>query len=167
MMGIVSRSLRPPPHRLCALFESGRITREQLQAAMRIHQQRLLTEIVEARANPVMAYLDLKRSKFAAALLERRHGARLIRQVLSALADLEGFQPAELLWNASHRDVPLHCFFRMRREPIFRLIRITMDPLTVTVVIAHGRAAKRHTTRQELLLVRDRFGNLSAGKTRF
>jgi hypothetical protein len=30
-------------------------------------------------------------------------------------------------------------------------------------VIEHGRAAKRHTTRQEIQLLRDRFGKLSAG----
>ena len=154
--------LLPPPHRLVALFERGSITREQLQAAMTIHQQRLLVEIVEARENPVLAYLDEKLSRYAAYRLERRHGERLIRMVLKALADIDGFPPADLLWNANHPDVPLHCFFRIRREPVFRLIRITMDPLGVTVVIEHGRAAKRHATREEIHLMRDRFGLLSA-----
>ena len=82
--------------------------------------------------------------------------------VLGALADIENFPPADLLWNAGHPDVPLHCFFRLRREPVFRLIRLTMDPLGVKVIIEHGRSSKRQTTRQEIQLVRDRFGKLSA-----
>ncbi|MCH2064684.1 MAG: hypothetical protein MK194_13245 [Roseibacillus sp.] len=154
--------LLPPPHRLVALFENGGITRAQLQAAMTIHQQRLLVEIAEARENPVLSYLDEKLSRFAANRLERRHGERLIRMVLGALAGIENFPPADLLWNAGHPDVPLHCFFRLRREPVFRLIRLTMDPLGVKVIIEHGRASKRDTTRQEIQLLRDRFGNLSA-----
>lgn len=163
MIAAVARSLLPPPNRLFTLFESGQITREQLQAAMVIHQQRLLVEIAEARQNPVVAYLDEKLSRFAAARLERRHGERLVRQVLAALAEIDQFPLADLLWNAGHRDVPLYCFFRLRREPVFRLIRIELQPLMVKVVLEYGRAAKRHTTRQEILLQRDRFGNLSAG----
>lgn len=133
---------------------------------MAIHQQRLLVEIAEARQNPVLAYLDEKLSRFAASRLESRHGERLIRQVLTALAEIENFAPADLLWNAGHRDVPLYCFFRLRREPVFRLIRLKIDPLIVTAVVEHGRAAKRHTTRQEIQLLRDRYGNLRAGAQR-
>ena len=58
---------------------------------MTIHQQRLLVEISEARENPVLSYLDEKLSRFAANRLERRHGERLIRMVLGALADIENF----------------------------------------------------------------------------
>lgn len=165
-MSSVAHSLLPPPNRLFALFEKGQITREQLQAAMVIHQQRLLVEIAEARQNPVLTYLDEKLSRFAASRLEQRYGERIIRQILVALSEITNFPPADLLWNAGHRDVPLYCFFRLRREPVFRLIRIKMDPLAVTAVVEHGRAAKRHTTRQEFKLVRDRFGNLSAGHDR-
>ncbi|MEO1824237.1 MAG: hypothetical protein ABGZ31_00900 [Roseibacillus sp.] len=152
-----------PPHRLMALFEKGGITRAQLQAAMSVHQQRLLVEIAEARKSPALSFLDEKLSRYAASRLERRHGAKIIRMVLRALADIDGFPPADLLWNAEHPDVPLHCFFRLRREPVFRLISLTVDPLGVKVVIEHGRAAKRHTTRQEIQLLRDRFGKLTAG----
>ncbi len=162
MISTVAQSLLPPPNRLFALYEGGRITREQLHAAMFIHQRRLLIEIAEARQNPVLAYLDEKLSRFAAARLERRHGERLIRQVLHALSELEGFPPSELLWNASHLDVPLHCFFRLRREPVFRIIRIEMQPLTVNVVLERGAASKKDTTREEYVLHRDRFGKLSA-----
>ena len=87
---------------------------------MTIHQQRLLVEIAEGRENPVLSCLDEKLSRYAANRLERRHGERLIRMVLGALADIENFPPADLLWNAGHPDVPLHCFFRLRREPVFR-----------------------------------------------
>ncbi|HBM76830.1 MAG TPA: hypothetical protein DD438_01865 [Verrucomicrobiales bacterium] len=152
-----------PPHRLVALFERGGITRAQLQAAMTVHQQRLLMEIAEARQSPVLSFLDEKLSRYVASRLERRHGEKIIRMVLRALADIDDFPPADLLWNAEHPDVPLHCFFRLRREPVFRLISLTVDPLGVKVVIEHGQAAKRHTTRQEIRLVRDRFGKLSAG----
>lgn len=152
-----------PPHRLVALFERGGITRAQLQAAMNVHQQRLLMEIAEARKSPVLSFLDEKLSRYTASRLERRHGEKIIRMVLRALADIDDFPPADLLWNAEHPDVPLHCFFRLRREPVFRLISLTVDPLGVKVVIEHGRAAKRHTTRQEIQLLRDRFGKLSAG----
>lgn len=130
---------------------------------MAIHQRRLLVEIAEVRQNPVLAYLDEKLGKFAAGRLERRYGERLIRMVLRALADIENFPPADLLWNAGHSDVPLHCFFRVRREPVFRLLRITMNPHGVTVIIEHGRASKRRTTRQEIHLRRDRFGKLHPG----
>lgn len=133
---------------------------------MVIHQQRLLVEIAEARQNPVRAYLDEKLSRFAAARLERRHGERLVRQVLCALSELDHFPPSELLWNANHRDVPLHCFFRLRREPVFRIIRIEMQPLSVNVVLERGAASKRHTTREEYVLTRDRYGALSVGGRR-
>ena len=152
-----------PPHRLVALFEKGGITRAQLQAAMSVHQQRLLVEIAEARKSPALSFLDEKLSRYAASRLERRHGEKIIRMVLRALADIDGFPPADLLWNAEHPDVPLYCFFRLRREPVFRLISLTVDPLGVKVVIEHGRAAKRHTTRQEIQLLRDRFGKLTVG----
>lgn len=148
------------------MFENGRITREQLQAAMRYHQQCLLVEIAEARRNPVLAYLDERLSRHAAAKLERRHGEGLIRNVLGALAALEGFPPAQQLWNARHRDVPLHCFFRVRREPVFRITRLETEPLIVNVTVEHGRAPKRHTTREEFLLHKDRFGQLVAGVRR-
>tara|TARA_B100001115_G_C15703965_1_gene341549 strand:+ start:66 stop:560 length:495 start_codon:yes stop_codon:yes gene_type:complete len=152
-----------PPHRLMALFEKGGITRAQLQAAMSVHQQRLLLEIAEARKRPALSFLDEKLSRYVASRLERRHGEKIIRMVLRALADIDGFPPADLLWNAEHSDVPLHCFFRLRREPVFRLISLTVDPLGVKVVIEHGRAARRHTTRQEIQLLRDRFGKLTVG----
>ena len=124
------------------------------------YQRELLVEIEEARRNPVVAYLEERLSRYTAARLERRHGERLVRQVLVGLSNLEGFPPANLLWNAGHRDVPLHCFFRIRREPVFRLMRLEPGPLTVAVTLEHGRAAKRFTTREELVLHRDRHGRL-------
>lgn len=127
---------------------------------MTIHQQQLLVEIAEARRNPVLAYLDDKLSKFTANRLERRHGERLIRQILRALSELENFPPANLVWNAGHRDVPLHCFFRIRREPVFRILRIERTCPYVKIVIEHGKAAKRHTTRQTLFLEQTRYGDL-------
>jgi hypothetical protein len=166
MMEAVSGQLLPPPHRLVALFESGRITRAQLQEAMSCHQRDLLSEIEQARRNPLLAYFDEHLSRYLVARLERNYGELLIRQVLAALSNLAGFPPANLLWNAGHRDVPLHCFFRIRREPVFRLVQLETGPLTVSVTVEHGKASKRLTTREEFLLHRDRFGNLVAGVRR-
>ncbi len=129
---------------------------------MALHQRELLDEIEETRRNPVMAYLDERLCRYAAARLERRHGERLIRQVLEALSHIEAFPPASLLWNAPHEDVPLHCFFRVRREPVFKLVKIERGSLTVEVTVEHGRVPKRLTTRESFLLFRDRFGKLVA-----
>ena len=161
-MGSVTAPQVPPPPRLFELLESGVISRQQLQAAMSYHQRLLLVEIAEARRNPVRSYLEERLNRFAAARLERRHGERLVRQVLVALGRMEGFPLANLLWNASHRDVPLHCFFRTRREPVFRILRLQREALMVSVVLEHGRAPKRHTTREEVRLRRDRHGGLVA-----
>ena len=152
--------LLPTPAQLFRLFENGDITRAQLQAAMMMHQHHLLGEIAEARRNPVAAYLDDRLSKRAASRLERRHGEGFLRQVLVAMGEIPGFPPSDLLWNAGHRDVPLHCFLRVRREPVFRILRIHSEPFYVKVLVEHGAARKRDTTREEVILRRNRFGRL-------
>ncbi|NNC88095.1 MAG: hypothetical protein HKN82_06500 [Akkermansiaceae bacterium] len=152
--------LLPTPVQLFRLFENGDITRAQLQAAMSMHQHHLMIEIAEARRNPLAAYVDDRLSKRAAHRLERRHGERFVRLVLSALGEIPGFPPSNLLWNAGHRDVPLHCFLRVRREPVFRVIRIDTHPVVVKVLVEHGAARKRDTTREEITFRRNRFGKL-------
>jgi hypothetical protein len=152
--------LLPTPVQLFRLYENGDITRAQLQAAMAMHQHHLLVEIAEARRNPIAAYVDDKLSKRAAARLERRHGEGFVRQVLVAMGEIPGFPPSNLLWNAGHQDVPLHCFMRVRREPVFRILRIDVQPVMIKVLVEHGAARKRDTTREEVSLRRNRWGKL-------
>ena len=71
----------PTPPELFRLFESGELSREDLQAAMALHARRLIKEMVQARRNPVGAYLEQLRNRTAAARLARKHGADLVREV--------------------------------------------------------------------------------------
>lgn len=112
------------PPRLFEDFEAGLITREQLHAAMAWHAQELLVEVEEAVQDPIATWWETMLARRAAARLSNRHGERRVRLVLHALSRVPGYSHARYLWNATHPDVPLHCFFRMRREPKFRLIGI-------------------------------------------
>ena len=86
------------------------------------HARELIAEMEEDYQNPAAAWIEGLLAKRAAARLIRRHGSRLLRELLVALADVADFPPARYLWNAGHPDVPLHCFLRMRREPVFRIL---------------------------------------------
>jgi hypothetical protein len=59
------------------------------------------------------------------------------------------------LWNAAHPDVPLRCFLRIRREPVFRILRIDSQAGEITVTVEHGDAAKGKGIRRTFLLKRD------------
>ncbi|MBB5350164.1 hypothetical protein HNR46_000385 [Haloferula luteola] len=129
----------PEPHippRLFEDFEAERITREQLHAAMAWHAETLLVEVEEAVDDPVATWWETMLAKRAAARFCHRHGERRVRHVLLALSRIPGYPHARFLWNAAHPDVPLHCFFRVRRAPLFRplelknrqgMLRITLD----------------------------------------
>ncbi len=84
-----------------------------------------------------------------------RHGNRLLREVLVALSEVPDFPPARYLWNASHPDVPLHCFLRIRREPVFRIARLVKHEQSVELIVEHGAAGRGRGTRQILTLRRD------------
>jgi hypothetical protein len=129
----------PTPDRLFAQFERGEIEREELQAMMAIHARRLIAEMEEDRLNPAAALLDHLRNRRAAAKWTRRHGQRLVRETFAALAELDDFPPSAHLWNALHPDVPLHCFFRTKREPVFRVLRFDDHGHAVTIWVEHGR----------------------------
>ena len=49
-------------------------------------------------------------------------------RALGTLGAIETFPPAQILWNAGHADVPLHCFFRSKIEPVFRITRLEIQP---------------------------------------
>jgi len=145
----------PTPSQIISSYERGEIEREEMHAMMAIHARELIREMEEDYQNPAAAWIEGLRARRAAGLLVRRHGGRLIREILVALADVPDFPPAKLLWNAAHPDVPVHCFFRIRREPVFRILSIDPKDGEFRVLIEHGEAAKGKGTRRTFLLKRD------------
>ncbi|HEY8960886.1 MAG TPA: hypothetical protein VIM57_01690 [Luteolibacter sp.] len=131
----------PSPDRLFAQFERGEIERDELQAMMAIHARSLIAEMEEERLNPAAAVLNALHNRHAAAKWTRRHGQRLVRETLAALAELDDFPPSAHLWNALHPDVPLHCFFRTKRDPVFRVLKFDNDGHVITLHIEHGRGS--------------------------
>lgn len=156
----------PTPSQLFRLFEVGRISRDELHAAMAVHARQIIDEMVEARRNPIAAYFEELLNRKAAARLARLWGERAVREALSALAEAPDFPPANLLWNAGHTDVPLHCFIRTRREPIFRVLRLQPRPGGVEIAVEHGKAKRRESMREQFFLRRDRWGRLAVDSRR-
>ncbi|MBK1826076.1 hypothetical protein [Haloferula rosea] len=116
--------VQPTPPQLFDEFESGNITRAQLHAGLQWHARELVEEIIEVHENPIAAWWDTMLAKRTADRWASRHGIWRIRHVLAALARVPGFEPARFLWQALHADVPLHCFFRLRQKPVFRLTKL-------------------------------------------
>ena len=124
---------------------------------MALHARDLIDEMVEARRNPLAAYLERLRNRAAVRKLSRHYGSSLLREVLAALGAIPDFPPAQLLWNASHRQMPLHCFLRMRQEPVFRILKMDVSPMKVTVRVEYGANRKEDATREEIVLHRGPF----------
>lgn len=124
------------------------------------HASQILEEVAEARRHPMGAFIEDKLARRAAKRLVRVHGEAELRETFEALAEVDDFPPAHLLWNAGHRDVPLHCFLRMRTEPVFRVLRYERSGETVSIVVEHGKVPKKQAAREEFLLVRDRWARL-------
>ncbi len=139
------------PRQLAARFERGDIERHEFQALMALHARELIKEIEEEHQNPLAAWMDSRLAKSSVKKLLKRHSAFQIREILSALAEAPGFPLAKYLWNASHPDVPLHCFFRIRKTPVFQILSI----------IAEGNTIELHLeihairNRQRVILTRD------------
>ncbi len=148
-------SLTPP--QLFRLYESGQIERTQLHEAMASHARRLIGEMEEEYRNPIAATLERVRNRLAAARLVRRHGEPLLREVLSALAEVPDFPPALLLWNARHPDVPLHCFQRVSHPPVFRLLKLETVVSDAWVTVEYGERGDNRN-RERIALRRDRRG---------
>ena len=154
-----------PPDRLFDLFERGEIDRETLQTLMALQARRLIEEMKEDHLNPAAAFIEHLRNVRATARLVRRHGQKLIRDTLAALAKSEHFPPSMLLWNASHPDVPLHCFIRMKREPVFRIVRFHSEGNRVEIQVEYGRADSAGGLKVEAFtLIRDELWNLRVEK---
>ncbi len=144
----------PSPGELFARFERGEIEREELHAMMAVHARELIAEMEEDRLNPAAAMIENLLSRRAAARLARRHGTGLLREVLAALAQVPDFPPAKYLWNASHPDVPLYCFLRMRREPVFRIVALQRHDGFIEVSTEHGSSRRGLATRRTFTLRR-------------
>ena len=145
----------PTPSQIFAKYERGEIEREEMQTLMALHARELIAEMEEDYRNPAAAWIESLLARRAAGRLARRHGSRLLREVLVALSEVEDFPPARLLWNAAHPDVPLHCFLRMRREPVFRIVNLTHTPDRIEVAVEYGPAAKGMATRRVFVMNRD------------
>ena len=145
----------PTPSQLAAQFERGELERDEFHALMAMHARELIAEIEEDYQNPAAAWIESLLARQAAGRLIRRHGSRLLREVLVALAEVRDFPPARYLWNAAHPDVPLHCFLRIRRVPVFRILQFDHRSNSIEVLIEHGEAGRGRGTRQLFHLKRD------------
>lgn len=144
----------PTPHEIFVRFERGEIEREEVHALMALNARELIAEMEEDRLNPAAALLELLLSRRAAARWVRSHGGRLVREILQALAEVEDFPPGRLLWNASHPDVPLHCFFRIRREPVFHIAALERAGDAFLLEVCHGAAGKGKASHRRFTLRR-------------
>lgn len=122
---------------------------------MSMHAHELIDEMIEAHQNPVAAYIEQLRNRTVAARHARRHGSTALREILTALGRIPEFPPAQILWNAPHREVPLHCFFRTKHEPIFRIVKLKILATKARVVVEYGET--RSLVRETILLTRNRF----------
>lgn len=150
------------PREILARFERGELEREEMQAMMAVHARELIREMEEDYQNPAAALIESLLARRATGKLARRHSKRLLREVLVALSHVADFPPAGSLWNASHPDVPLHCFLRMRREPVFRILGIEARGGGFEVTVEYGSAAKGRATRRAFLMKRDATWRLRA-----
>ncbi len=125
------------------------------------HAESLIEEMVEVHENPVAAWLETMRNRRTAAKLARQHGEPLVRELLLALSEVPNFPLAHWLWNADHTRLPLYCFLRSRREPIFRILKITSVPFELTIQVEYGSTIKSKATRESFTFGRDRFGRLT------
>ena len=156
----------PNPRQLFHLLDTGRITQEAFREAMAVHARDLIEEMVEDDANPVTALVEQMRCRRAASKLERKHGEAAIREILLALCEVPDFRPSRWLWNAAHPHLPLHAFFRIQREPVFRIAAMESLPQVVTLTVEHGSAEKSATLREEFIFRRDRRGHLGLERRR-
>lgn len=150
----------PTPAQLFRQFEQGRITHEYFRTAMSLHQRLLLEDIEDASRDPGLTWFDEVLNRRAARHLEKSHGEEIVRETLVALSEMPDFPPAHHIWNAEHKLVPLYCFFRMKRAPVFRIVKMEVLPQMVGVVVEYGRAKKSECTREEITLRRNRQGEL-------
>ncbi|MBL9114050.1 MAG: hypothetical protein JNJ83_03515 [Verrucomicrobiaceae bacterium] len=150
----------PTPRELFRQFDAGLISRDEFQRAMKVHARELIEEMEDARLHPLEAMWEDVRNRAHAFKLSLKHGEQRLREVLAALSLLEEFPPARFLWNAAHLHVPLHCFFRGRREPAFRIVRMESASQALSVEVEYGKTDKPLATREMIRFRRNRRGKL-------
>lgn len=148
------------PRQLFRLFDTGSLSREQLRESLKSHALELIEEMEDVHENPRGSWLETMINRHRAARLAAQHGEPKVREIMLALSEVPNFRPARYLWNADHADVPLHCFLRARREPLFHIIKISSAPFVIMVTVEHGSPKKGETTRELFTLERDRLGVL-------
>lgn len=131
---------------------------------MREHALALIEEMEEVHQNPVAAWVETLRNRRAAARLARAHGEHVVREALTALSEVPGFPLASWLWNADHEHLPLYCFLRTRKEPIFRVLKLVSQPWLLMLSVEYGSAEKGQATKEKFTFARERFGKLAVTK---
>ena len=148
------KSLIPPPI-LIQRFEQGEISREELHTAMAVHGRLLIAEMEYESENLQESWLERWRCRHHASRLANRHGETRLRDVLHTLSLLPDFPPCNLLWNAAHTHVPLYCFFRLKRPPIF-MIRLMRCLNTYVEVEVEYSNEEEQRVREKMILERGR-----------
>lgn len=146
----------PTPPQLMQQFESGKIDRTKLHAFMAIHARALIAEMEIEREFPLETKLELWRNRHHASRLSAKHGERRMREVFHALSEMDDFFPAGLLWNASHFHVPLHCFIRSKRAPIFRVKKMDSDASSATLWVEYKEEDGDEIIQEKIHLLRNR-----------
>jgi hypothetical protein len=150
----------PTPTQIFASFERGEIDRDEVHALMALHARELIQEMEEDHQNPAAALIESLLARRSAGRLVHRHGGRLLREILLAISEVSEFPAAKYLWNAAHPDVPLHCFLRMRREPVFRVAAIKHRGEVIDVEVEHGAAGRGRGIKKTFVLKRDELWRL-------
>lgn len=140
----------PNPRDLIRQWENGEIKRETLHTLMAEHQAAIIKEAEEERLNPIASYLDRVMNKRMAKKLINLHGEANLRELLLALSEMPDFLPAGFLWNINHWDLPLHCFIRNKRAPVFRIKEVFVKSSRAMMLIEHGSAKKKETQREKI-----------------
>jgi hypothetical protein len=146
------------PRQLFRLYDRGEVNRQQLRDTLHSHAQLLIAEMVEAKAEPQASWIESMQNRLQATALVRKYGEPILREVFVALSEMPHFPAAHYLWNADHPTMPLDCFLRNRREPLFRVIKLQSAAFIVTLTIEHG--TRKSPQRETLTLERDRSGQL-------
>ncbi len=150
----------PPPLQLFRLYDAGALSREEFQRCMAVHARELIVEMEQAHRNPLVAAYHTLLNRREAAKWIRKHGEPLLREVLAALAEEDGFPPAKWLWNALHPHIPAHVFFRVRGSPVFRFQKMDAAPQAVKLVVEHGGTETLPPQVEEIYLRRSRQARL-------
>jgi hypothetical protein len=139
-------------------YEAGRINRAELHAAMAEFAQPMIEDMIDAHGNPLANWWDSLLAKQVALRLTSRNGERRVREVLAALSEVPDFPPARWLWNAEHPDMPLFCFFRMRRHPLFRVKKIETIYGKIHVDLDYTHGPFRQVEREHFIFRQPRYG---------